>query len=296
MGQIEDLRMFAAIVDHGSIARAAEVLGIAKSAVSRRLAQLELRYDTRLIDRQPRHWAVTEAGKELYQRAVPMLADADDIESDFTQTERGLAGPLRVTIAREFGMSFLRPMLFAFAQDHPEIDLTLDFDDRTVDLEVENYDLAIRISAELSEGTSRLKLGTTRHGLFASPGYIRRWGQPVEASDLRNHALLHYGGDRRPTWAFHLWGKPVSLTFRPALNSNTGAFLQDAAMQGFGIIRMPEFVVTEAEQSGDLVPVLPEATFQEFGIHLIHPFNRRLNKRMRAFISAAQHQCAQFCA
>ncbi|MCV6591315.1 MAG: LysR family transcriptional regulator [Silicimonas sp.] len=291
MGQIEDLKLFVTVVDQGSIARAAAALGIAKSAVSRRLAQLEQRYDLRLIDRDPGRWEVTDAGRELYRRAEPMLAEADDLDNDFTPAARDPGGPLRVTIAREFGMSFLRPMLFDFARTHPEIALTLDFDDRTVDLERENYDLAIRITAGGAEPASQLHLGTTRHGLFASPAYLDRVGAIHGPSDLRGRALLHYGASRRPTWVFHHGGKRVDFAFKPRLNSNTGAFLIDAATRGVGIVRLPDFVAHEAVRDGALVPVLAEATFPAFGIHLIHAPNRRLNRRMRAFIEAVKHQC-----
>lgn len=294
MGQIEDLKLFVTVVDQGSIARAADTLGIAKSAVSRRLGQLESRYDMRLIDREPGSWTVTEAGKELRQRAVPILADTDDLDADFMHTTRNASGPLRVTIAHEFGLNFLKPMLFQFIQDFPDIELVVDFDDRTIDLERENYDLAIRITSHDLDEVSQVKLGTTTHGLFASPTYLKRHGDPSEPKDLANHALLHYGSSRRPTWIFGYRGKPSKIAFKPALNSNTGSFLTDAAVDGLGIIKLPDFIVSEAVEQGDLVPVLPEAEFEAFGIHLIHSHNRRLNKRMRMFVAAAQEQCAVF--
>lgn len=294
MGQLEDLKVFVTVVDQGSIAKAAEVMRIAKSAVSRRLAQLEGRYDVRLIDRQPGTWRVTDAGHELYQRANPMLAEAEDLDTDFTQSARNLRGPLRVTVAHEFGMTFLKPMLFQFAKDFPEIDLSVDFDDRTIDLDRDNYDLAIRISSKRPSGQNDVRLGETRHGLFASPGYLSAQGTPSEPRDLRDHALLHYGPNRRAVWTFTFNGKPCKLDFKPDLNSNTGAFLKDAAVEGMGIIRMPGFVVRQDVEAERLLPVLPGAEFEGFGIHLIHAPNRRLNKRMRAFAQAVQSQCVVF--
>lgn len=294
MGQFEDLKLFVTVVDQGSIAKAAKALRIAKSAVSRRLAQLEGRYDMRLIDRQPGTWRVTDAGKELYQRANPMLAEAEDLDTDFTQTARNLSGPLRVTIAHEFGMTFLKPMLFKFAKDHPEIELAVDFEDRTIDLERDNYDLAIRISSQDPSGPSDVKIGETWHGLFASPDYLSAHGTPDEPRDLQDHALLHYGPNRRAIWAFTFAGKPFKLEFKPDLNSNTGKFLKDAAVEGMGIIRMPGFVVRQDVEANRLLPVLRGAEFEGFGIHLIHAPNRRLNKRMRAFSQAVQNQCAVF--
>ena len=291
MGQIEDLRLFVTVVDEGSIARAADRMGIAKSAVSRRLAQLEDRYDVRLIDRQPRNWEVTNAGQELYQRAISMVSDADDLDADFMHTSVSLSGPLRVTIAREFGMTFLRPALYAFMQAHPEIDLTIDFDDRTVDLESENYDLAVRITSDDLSGLSSKKLGATRHGMFASTAYVEAHGQPVDPKGLGHHALLHYGAERRAKWVFGYQGKKQIITFLPALNSNYGSFLLEAGLNGLGILRLPDFIVADAIDAGKLVQILPESDFPEFGIYLIHSANRRINKRMRGFISAIEQSC-----
>lgn len=295
MGQIEDLKLFVNVVDEGSIARAAEALGIAKSAVSRRLSQLEDRYDVRLIDRQPGTWDVTQAGQELYQRAVPMVADASDLDADFMHTSRSLNGPLRVSVPREFGMSFLRPTLYEFIEDHPEIAVTVDFEDRTVDLESENYDLAIRITSGSLDGMNTMRLASTRHGLYASPGYIERTGTPEDPADLKAHKLLHYGADRRTIWEFVFKGRKSKVEFKPYLGSNAGAFLLDAALNDMGIIRLPDFVVARAVGVKTLVPILPKAEFQEYGVFLVSSSKRRVNKRMRAFMTALEDYCAALC-
>lgn len=291
MGQIEDLRLFVKVVNNGGIARAADELNIAKSAVSRRLAQLEDRYAVRLIDRQPRVWQVTSAGQELYQRASIMVADADELNSDFLQVGHTLTGPLSITIAREFGLAYLRPTLFKFSEDHPHIDLTVDFDDRTVDLDSENYDLAVRVTVTELHGLNCHRLGTTRHGLFASQGYAATNGLPHSIEDLTAHPLLHYGSERRATWAFEDGGKRRTVKFRPAIRSNYGAFLLDAALKDHGITRLPTFVVEEQIQNGCLVPVLPHLRQTDYGIYVVHSSKRRLNKRMRAMMDALSVSC-----
>lgn len=291
MGQIEDLRLFVKTVDSGGIARAAEEMGIAKSAVSRRLAQLEDRYGVRLIDRQPRAWEVTTAGQELYQRAVSMVADADDLDGDFLHVGHTPKGPLSITVAREFGLTFLKSTLFQFVEDHPQIDLLIDFDDRTVDLEAENYDLAVRVTATELKGLNCHRIGTTRHGLFASQGYAKDKGLPQSLDQLSDHSLLHYGGARRATWEFEESGKKRSVSFRPALRSNYGSFLVDAALKDTGIIRLPLFVVEEQATAGRLVPVLEHLKHRDYGIYVVHSANRRLNKRMRMLMDALEQAC-----
>ena len=291
MGQIEDLRLFVKIVDSGGIARAAEEMSIAKSAVSRRLAQLEGRYGVRLIDRQPRVWEITAAGQELYQRARAMLADADDLDADFLHVGHTPKGPLSITVAREFGLTFLKPTLFQFAEDHPQIDLVIDFDDRTVDLESENYDLAVRVTATELKGLNCHRIGTTRHGLFASRSYAKANGLPTTTEQLTDHPLLHYGAARRATWEFKDEGRKRIVTFRPTLRSNYGSFLVDAALKDVGIIRLPLFVVDEQATAGRLIPVLEHLEHRDYGIYVVHSANRRLNKRMRMLMDALEKAC-----
>lgn len=291
MGQIEDLRLFVKVVDSGGIARAAEEMNIAKSAVSRRLAQLEKRYSVRLIDRQPRVWEITSAGQELYQRASHMVAEVDELDADFLQVGHTLKGPLSITIAREFGLAHLKPTLFKFAKDHPNIDLTIDFDDRTVDLDSENYDLAVRVTATELQGLHCHRIGTTHHGLFASQGYAANHPLPESVEELPSHPLLHYGSERRATWAFEHDGKRKTVKFRPTLRSNNGTFLLDAALNDEGIIRLPLFVVDNEAPKGTLVPVLPHLKHVDYGIYVVHSSKVRVNKRMRSMIDALTESC-----
>lgn len=292
MGQIEDLRVFVAVVESGGVARAAEELGIAKSAVSRRLAQLEDRYDVRLIDRKPRVWEVTTAGQELYQRASRMVADAEELDGDFLQTGHVLKGPLTLSIAREFGLAFLKPVLLDFMRDYPEIDLTVDFDDRTVDLDRENYDMAVRITDSNLAGLTDIALGISSHALYVSPEYASRNVLPQRLEDLPRHPLLYFGSARRAHWAFTVDGKDRSVEFQPALSSNSGPFLLQAALDGHGVARLPDFIARDAATAGRLIRVLPHAEIAPWGIHLVYSTKKRLNKRMRALIAALQSHCA----
>lgn len=161
-GQIEDLRLFVLVVECGSVPKAAAKLRIAKSAVSRRLSRLEERYGTRLIDRVPGVWAVTETGHELYQRATRVVGDVNKIEDDFINTAADLTGPLYLSVPRDFGIAFLNKVLISFKSRHPEIRLAVDFDDRIVDLTRENYDFTIRITAALESAVSGERIGTAQ--------------------------------------------------------------------------------------------------------------------------------------
>lgn len=292
MGQIEDLRLFVLVVESGSISKAADRLNIAKSAVSRRLALLEDRYGTRLIDRVPGVWNVTGTGRELHQRAMRVVGDVDEIEDDFANAVADLTGPLSVSVPREFATAFLNKALIAFKLRHPEIQLTVDLDDRAVDLARENYDFAIRITPGTQGGVLAARIGTVQHHLFASPGYLETHARPRIFQDLRQHQLLYFGTARRAVWDFVTdIGKPQSLEFQPFLNSNSGVFLLQATLSGLGISRLPDFIAADALAIGSIVPVLSNVAVPDWGIYLVHEDGRRLNRRMRLFAEEMKQVC-----
>ena len=300
MGQIEDLRLYAVVVDKGSVTRAAAAMNIAKSAVSRRLALLEDRYEAKLIERSPGSWKVTETGEELYRRAIRAVGEVDEIDADFLSTYADLSGPLSVSVPRDFGLGYLNDALMSFKVKYPEIVLAVDFDDRVVDLERENYDLAIRITGAQENNNSVNRIGTMEHVLCASPKYLDTHSTPESLDDLRNHHLLHFGTARRGTWNFTLGNKSgkghgrdntTPLEFSPYLNSNSGLFLLDATVKGLGISRFPDFIVKQAIGEKKLLQILPDFKMPRWGIYLLHSDNRQMNKRMRVFFEEMRNAC-----
>ena len=293
MGQMEDLRLFTVIVENHSISKAADRLNIAKSAVSRRLNLLEDRYSAKLIDRAPGRWNVTETGQELYQRAVRVVHDFEEIETDFSSMHAARSGPLSVSLPREFGISFLKEALMGFIEKYPEIHLTVDFDDQLVDLERDNYDFAIRITPQLTQAHVAEKIGIMRHHICASAAYLAKWGKPNSLQDLQEHRLLHFGAAKRGRWPLISTAtrKTYPIEFTPALNSNSGDFLLHVALQGQGIANLPDFILKDNLKTGALVPILPEFSMPEFFIYLIRSDKRRMNRRMRLFAQEMTLAC-----
>ena len=292
MGQIEDLRLYAVVIDEGSVTRAATTLNIAKSAVSRRLALLEDRYEAKLIERGPGSWKVTETGEELYRRAVRAVGEVNEIDADFLSASANLSGPLSVSVPREFGLGYLDEALMSFKIKYPEIILAVDFDDRLVDLDRENYDFAIRITGAEEIKTSANRIGTMEHLLCASPNYLDTHSTPASLDDLRNHHLLHFGTARRGTWNFISdKGKTTPLEFSPYLNSNSGLFLLDATVKGLGISRLPDFIVKQAVDGEKLLQILPELKQPSWGVYLLHSDHRQMNRRMRVFFEDMKTAC-----
>ena len=293
MGQVEDLRLFVQIVEQGSISKAADKLNIAKSAVSRRLGMLEARYDAALIHRKPGQWNITDVGKELYQRALGVVGEADALDGDFTQAPNVVEGTLAISVAHEFGLTFLSPALIRFQQQHPDIQLNLTFDNRPVDLSQDNFDFAIRVTSDVLEGANAKLIGRSRHGIFASKGYLETHGTPMTAKDLKQHKLLYFGTTKRGEWAFkEVDGRSTKITFKPVLGSNSGVFLSDAVRRGVGIVRLPDFVCQPLVEIGDIVSILENLWSPPLNIYLMHPASRRFNRRMRLFSEEMQQACS----
>ena len=289
MGQMEDLKLYVQVVEQGSISKAASILRIAKSAVSRRISILEERYSSVLIDRTPGKWEITKVGLDLYQRSRALVAEFEEVNEDFTSLHAQISGPLNISIPRDFGLNYLRQKLFEFQGKYPNIKLSIDFDDRFVDLETENYDFAIRITAQADTKYISKRIGAIRRYLCASPEYLSLNGTPQNLEDLQAHSLLHYGNTKRGNWAFQTSDrKEKSIKFSPTISSNSGQFLGEAALNNIGISMLPDFIADKYIDTGQLKTILPQYSLSPYEIYLTHLGSRRLNRRMRAFSSALE--------
>jgi len=289
MGQMEDLKLYVQVVEQGSISKAASILRIAKSAVSRRISILEERYSSVLIDRTPGKWEITKVGLDLYQRSRALVAEFEEVNEDFTSLHAQISGPLNISIPRDFGLNYLRQKLFEFQGKYPNIKLSIDFDDRFVDLETENYDFAIRITAQADTKYISKRIGAIRRYLCASPKYLSLNGTPQNLEDLQAHSLLHYGSTKRGNWTFQTSDrKEKSIKFSPTISSNSGEFLGEAALNNIGISMLPDFIADKYIDTGQLKTILPQYSLSPYEIYLTHLGSRRLNRRMQAFSSALE--------
>jgi len=284
MGQMEDLKLFVHVVEQGSISKAASNVRIAKSAVSRRISILEERYGSVLIDRTPGKWEITKVGYDLYQRSRALVAEFEEVNEDFTSLHAQISGPLNISIPRDFGLNYLKQKFFEFQGKYPNIKLSIDFDDRFVDLETENYDFAIRITAQTDNMHISKRIGAIHRHICASPEYLSLNGTPHSLEDLQAHSLLHYGTTKRGNWTFQTSGrKERSIKFSPIISSNSGQFLGEAALNSIGIGMLPDFIADKYIETGQLKTILPQFSLSPYEIYLTHLGSRRLNKRMRAF-------------
>lgn len=285
MGQLEDMQVFVRVVEAGGIGKAAEQLHLAKSAVSRRLADLEARLSTQLINRTTRQSSLTEAGRQYYQQALEVLDRVSEMHQHLNEGETDLKGTLRLALPLTFGVAHLSPLIDRFAQLHPQLTLQLDFSDREVDMVEAGFDLALRI-AELKDSTIQArKIVPIRLMLCASADYLKAHGQPMQIADLSDHKLLQYGISGANHWRLiSPEGEVVKFSFNSQLVANNGTFLLKMAASGQGIALLPTFIAWQALAEGSVVAVLPEVKVPMLYAYAVYPQSRFLSKKARAFI------------
>jgi DNA-binding transcriptional LysR family regulator len=286
MDRLEAMRTFVAVVEAGSITEAAERLGIAKSAVSRRLADLEEHLSVELFRRTTRRLNLTPTGHGFYERCLRILADVEEAELAVSQEHGELQGRLRVAVPLSFGLNHLGPAIDAFLRTHPGIDFDLDLNDRQVDLLAEGFDLAVRI-AELEDSTLiARRLAPVRHVVCASPAYLAEHGTPLRPAELADHHCLIYANAPNPgVWAYtDSTGRQGSVQVRGRLRANNGDCLRKAAEDGQGIVLEPSFILFRSIEERRLLPILTELQWPTLYAHAVYPSTRHLSRRVRAFV------------
>lgn len=286
MMKIEGIAAFVAVAEAGSISEAARRLRLSKSVVSERVAELERGLNATLLHRTTRKLTLTEDGIAFRERAIRIVSEVQAAASDLAERRGLLTGPLRIAAPVSFGRRHLGPALYPFLAQHPEIELTLDLDDRRVDAASEGYDAIVRHGAIADSRLVVWKLARSRRLLVAAPDYLDRHGTPASLAELEGHRGIFYTNRGAADWRFEGPGGATVVRARLALGMNNGDILHDAAVAGLGIALLPAFIAGPAVREGQLneidVGLSPEPEF----IYMAHPEGRRASTKLRAI---AQH-------
>lgn len=285
MNKFADLEAFVTVVDAGSFSAAAARLQLAKSAVSRRVSELESRLGIQLLSRTTRRLSLTEAGEEFHHKASRILADLEEAELSTSQRRGRLQGRLRLAAPLSFGLQHLIPALNEFLIAHPEVELDLDLNDRQVNLVEEGFDMAVRIGRLEDSSLIARQIGTSRSVTCASPDYLQRAGRPLRPEDLSRHQGLEYTNLPRPLrWRYVAEdGKETTPRVPCRYRANNGEALVAAALQGLGIARLPTFLVNREVQGGQLETLLNDWQGLHEGMYALYPPGRYLSHRVRLF-------------
>ncbi|WP_061937300.1 LysR family transcriptional regulator [Aureimonas sp. AU22] len=280
--RFEEMRVLVAVVSGGGFAAGADRLGVAKSAVSRRIHELEDRLGARLFDRTTRRVQLTETGRDFHDRALELLAGLDDAEEAASSASGELRGRIRVAAPVSFTAHCLAPAVGQFLERHPAVTLSIDTDDRKVDLVRDGFDVAIRIARLPDSSLVARRLATIRHVCVASPALLERYGMPQEPEYLSRFPGVTYSNvDEATYWKFDGDVLP-SVTSR--IQFGNGDAIREAAIAGLGVAVLPTFIAHDAVRRGALRIVLANHMRPPIAMHALHPSMRNQTARTRAFI------------
>jgi DNA-binding transcriptional LysR family regulator len=282
-----DLMLFARVVDEGSFSRAAERAGLPKSTVSRRIATLETHLGERLLLRTTRKLTVTDFGHSVLEHAHQVMAEVMATSALAQQRQAQPSGRLRVSMPSDFANGVLGQVLSEFVAKYPAISLELDLSPRRVDLIGENFDLALR-GGDLPDDASLAarRLAVFAWGLYASPAYLRRRGQPTEPKALMEHdalRLLKRTGEPE-SWVLTRGQERWEGTPPGRATANSPELLARMASYGSGIAAVMHHFAEPFVRSGDLEPVLEHWELPSATLWAVFPGRRLMPARTRAFL------------
>lgn len=294
--QIEDIAVFATVVDQGSFSGAGRKLGLAKSAISKRVDRLERALGLRLLQRSTRSLSLTEAGRAIHERAaqsISLLEEARNHASNLIESPRGL---IKVTTSVAFGKLCIAPMLPEFLRLFPDIQVQLALLDRTVDLVDEGFDLAIRLTRTPSELLVAKPLMAIEHVLCAAPGYMRgkRLHSPTDLADLN---CLSYGHQAlSQEWSFQKGSTKETIKVSGNIVVNSSEVVRDLMLQNVGVGLVARYAVADELQNGRLRELLPgwkpTGSFAQTAFAVWKP-QIHLPQKIRVFVDFLQAHLAQ---
>lgn len=287
--EFAELKAFVAIVDRSSFAKAADHLGLSRSALSQTIRQLEARLGVRLLNRTTRSVSPTEPGRRLHERMAPMLREMDAAVAEAVDTRTRASGTLRINTLSMAAKRLIAPRLGRFAGAHPDVVLDIVIDDGLSDIAGEGFDAGIRVGNRVQKDMVAVRMTPDVELLaVASPDYLARHGEPRTPEDLSRHACILWrfpGSGRIAGWEFSKAEKTVEFFGEGNVISNHQDIIVPAALQGLGILyAYNDDDIAEALRDGRLRRVLADWSPKVPGLYLYYSSRRHMLPALRAFI------------
>lgn len=294
MDQFKQISTFVEVVAKGSLSAAARAEGIAPAMIGRRLDALEERLGVKLLQRTTRKIALTNEGAAFLEDCQRILTELTDAESAVSERSAKASGHLMISTPAGFGRQHVAPLIPSFLAEHRDVTVTLNLNDRIVDLIGEGIDVAIRIATLSDSSLIGVKLADNQRVVVASPTYLKRHGTPTSLDDLARHNCLAISSDgSQRGWTFRQNGKNVTLKVAGNMVCNDGEVLHDWALSGKGLAWRSMWEVGTEIESGALVTVLNEFAAPGNDIYAVFAQRRHLPLRIRALVDFLRRAYAQ---
>jgi DNA-binding transcriptional LysR family regulator len=289
MLNLDSIATFIAIATTGSFTAAAHRLGLSKSVVSERLQELERSLGTKLVQRTTRRVSLTSDGIAFHERAQRIVREAELAAEELADRRGKVTGTLRISAPVSFGCLHLGAALFGFISRYPGIDLSLDLEDRFVDVLNEGYDAIVRHGPIQTRRVIVKPLATSGRLLVASPGYLKRCGQPTSLEDLKQHRGILYSYRGAADWRFRVGRRFTTIQPQTALRLNNGLLMRDAAIQGIGIALLATFLLDAPLREQTLKAIDVGAQAEGATLYIGYPDHLRGSAKIRALTTWLQN-------
>lgn len=279
----------------GSYTAAARSLSISPSAISKSVQRLERHLGVTLFTRTTRSLTLTPEGRDLHERAVRLLRDADEIEQVAASARSEPSGTLRIAASLPIGVHVIAPALPAFRRRYPRLSIDLRLSDQLVDIVGEGIDIAVRIGELADSRLLSRRLAPIRLCCFASPAYLAERGMPRHPDDLADHdtVMLRYQSSGQPLrWPFRIGSKVIEITPSSTLTADVSEALVAMLVADAGIGMGSTLVTAPHVARGELVPVLADYAVERDGITALWPESRRSVPAVRAALVMLEEEFA----
>jgi DNA-binding transcriptional LysR family regulator len=282
---LDDLRVFVRVVHRGVFALAARDLGLPTSTVSRTVARLEASTGARLFHRTSRSVHLTVEGSAIYATVSDAVAALERAALALEPPSRQPSGLLRVTAPTDIGCTFLADVAVAFGERHPLVKLDLALTNRAVNLVGKRFDVAVRAVTRLEDSSLVVKrLGSLEHVIYASPGYLERYGSPMTPADLGRHRCIVFRGKAlAKTWKLYAGVDAVEVPLQGQTGADDFGYIRASVLAGGGIALMPRIVCAKDEAAGRLVRVLSGFVAKGAELCILYPSAAHVPRRVAAF-------------
>ena len=282
---LDEMQVFIAIVDCGSITAAADALQQTISATSRTMTRLEEKLQTTLMRRTTRRLELTEEGSAYLEQARKIIAAVEETEEQMRARRNQPAGRLRVDAASPFMLHVIVPLVPGYRKRYPKVELELNSNEGNIDLLERRTDLALRIGSLKDSSLHAVPIGRSRVRVLASPGYLAAHGTPKRVADLREHTLLGFSQlESLNEWPLEdADGQPLHI--QPSIRSFSGETLRQLALNDAGIVCLSDFMTRADRQSGALRQLFPRQTLDvRQPVNVVYYRNTAISSRIKSFI------------
>ena len=280
----DKLRIFHAVAEASSFTHAGNKLNLSQSAISRQISTLEHNLGVPLFHRHARGLVMTEQGETLYHTAHDVLLKLDAVQAKLQESTESPKGPLKVSTTVGLGTSWLTTRIHEFLTLFPDVQLELLLNNEEIDLSTRRADCAIRLRQPQQSDLIQRRLFTVHFHIYASPGYVKRNGQPKDIEDLDNHSIITFGADT-PAYLSNInWlasvGRKHSDPRPSVLQVNNLIAMRKVVEAGGGIALFPDYLI---EDRSGLMQLMQNAEVPSFDTYFCYPEEMRNSARLKAF-------------